>query len=528
VGEVVVEVGSGMNGKRRKLARVLADPAAGTIVVKHRDRLARFGVEHLEAALSAPGRRVVVVDDGEVDDDLVRDIPKCSPASALGCMGVVARATGRSRRSDARSVMSGRRPCRRLVGACRAMLVHQAFRFELDPNDRARSALARHAGAARYAFNWGLAVVQERLDARRVLTALAVRQGATAEEAGRGRPVWPGTSPGRCRRCGESGTKRSTRWPPWWAENSKEAYNTGLDSLARAVTGFFDSCSGARRGGRVGWPSRKRRHRAARSDGIRKLTTRLARTHAVVVVEDLKVAGMTATAKGSGRRRAKAGLNRAILDTAPGELHRQLAYKTTWYGSALVAAGRWYPSSKTCSRCKTVKPKLSLAEGTYRCGTCGLVIDRDCNAALNLASPVQATIQEPPVEAGTRRTSSRRTRRQRRGTWPRPGAPRRTAKTAPDTLRVRLPPPPSNRRLRETDVDGSRNGFQIAHPRRRAEGYEEHRALRATSNPADSQPLAESCFDWLRLTPAAHVRAIRTRLGVVGTGQEKVLRVRLV
>ncbi len=69
-----MEVGSGMNGKRRKLARVLADPAAGTIVVKHRDRLARFGVEHLEAALSAPGRRVVVVDDGGVDDDLVRDM----------------------------------------------------------------------------------------------------------------------------------------------------------------------------------------------------------------------------------------------------------------------------------------------------------------------------------------------------------------------------------------------------------------------------------------------------------------------
>ncbi|MGH8993871.1 MAG: IS607 family transposase [Acidimicrobiia bacterium] len=74
VDEVVTEVGSGMNGKRRRLARLLADPTATCLVVEHRDRLARFGVEHLEAALSAQGRRVVVVDDGEVDDDLVRDV----------------------------------------------------------------------------------------------------------------------------------------------------------------------------------------------------------------------------------------------------------------------------------------------------------------------------------------------------------------------------------------------------------------------------------------------------------------------
>jgi putative resolvase len=74
VAEVVVEVGSGMNGKRRRLARLLADRTATTVVVEHRDRLARFGVEHLKAALSAQGRRIVVVDAGEVDDDLIRDM----------------------------------------------------------------------------------------------------------------------------------------------------------------------------------------------------------------------------------------------------------------------------------------------------------------------------------------------------------------------------------------------------------------------------------------------------------------------
>ncbi len=74
IGQVVCEVGSGLNGKRPKLARVLSDPSATVIVVEHRDRLARFGVEHLQAALAAQARRIVVVDAGETDDDLVRDM----------------------------------------------------------------------------------------------------------------------------------------------------------------------------------------------------------------------------------------------------------------------------------------------------------------------------------------------------------------------------------------------------------------------------------------------------------------------
>lgn len=70
----VAEVGSGLNGSRGKLKRLLADPAVGTIVVEHRERLARFGVEYVEAALRAQGRRLVVIEEREVDDDLVRDI----------------------------------------------------------------------------------------------------------------------------------------------------------------------------------------------------------------------------------------------------------------------------------------------------------------------------------------------------------------------------------------------------------------------------------------------------------------------
>lgn len=74
VGEVVTEIGSGLNGKRRELHRVLADPDTAVIVVEHKDRLARFGVEHLQAALSATGRELVVLDPEETTDDLVRDM----------------------------------------------------------------------------------------------------------------------------------------------------------------------------------------------------------------------------------------------------------------------------------------------------------------------------------------------------------------------------------------------------------------------------------------------------------------------
>jgi putative resolvase len=71
---VEVEVGSGMNGSRARARRMLADPAASVVVVEHRDRLGRMNTELVEAALAAHGRRLVVVDDSEVTDDLVRDM----------------------------------------------------------------------------------------------------------------------------------------------------------------------------------------------------------------------------------------------------------------------------------------------------------------------------------------------------------------------------------------------------------------------------------------------------------------------
>lgn len=68
------EIASGMNGGRTKAKRLLSDPAVTTVVVEHKDRLGRMNVELVEAALAAHGRRLVVLDDGEVEDDLVRDM----------------------------------------------------------------------------------------------------------------------------------------------------------------------------------------------------------------------------------------------------------------------------------------------------------------------------------------------------------------------------------------------------------------------------------------------------------------------
>ncbi|MFJ8142448.1 IS607 family element RNA-guided endonuclease TnpB [Streptomyces sp. NPDC096013] len=120
-------------------------------------------------------------------------------------------------------------------------------------------------------------------------------------------------------------------------------------------------------------------HRVAnlREDALHKLTTAVAAEYGTVVVEDLNVAGML-----RNRR-----LARRIADAGFGEIRRQLDYKTRRrHATRLVVADRWYPSTKTCSGCGTVKAKLPLHVRTYHCDACHLVIDRDDNAALNLAA----------------------------------------------------------------------------------------------------------------------------------------------
>ena len=148
-----------------------------------------------------------------------------------------------------------------------------------------------------------------------------------------------------------------------------------------------------------------------RSTVLHALTKQLATRFAVVAVEDLNVAGMTRTARGTlekpGHRvKQKAGLNRAILDTSPGEVRRQLTYKTRWYGSTLAVLDRWWPSSKTCSACGWQNPRLTLADRTFHCTSCTLTIDRDLNAARNIAA--HAVPVGEPVAPGRGETQNAR------------------------------------------------------------------------------------------------------------------------
>jgi putative transposase len=113
-----------------------------------------------------------------------------------------------------------------------------------------------------------------------------------------------------------------------------------------------------------------------RADALHKATTALSDRYETVVVEDLNGTGMMANRR----------LARAVSDQGFGAARRMLGYKTARVGGTLLVADRWYPSSKKCSGCGSVKAKLTLAERVYQCNNCGLVMGRDVNAARNLLS----------------------------------------------------------------------------------------------------------------------------------------------
>jgi len=395
----------------------------------------------------------------------------------------------------------------------------QAYRFALDLTPAQDRAVLSHAGAARVAHNWALARVRAVMDQRAAERSYGVPDdqltAAVSWSLPALRKAWNAAKPAVA---------------PWWAQCSKEAFNTGLDGLARALKNWADSRTGKRAGRPVGFPRFKSRRRTTpsvrfttgtirvepdrmhvvlprlgrlklhesarklarrldagtarimsatvrrdggrwhvaftvevdradrtparpastvgvdvgithlavlstgelvanprhlndaehrlralgralsrktgpdrrtgqrpsnrwqrasarlsraharvanlRRDGLHKLTTRLAATYGTVVVEDLNVAGML-----RNRR-----LARHIADAGFAQIRQQLAYKTAWNGGRLLVADRWYPSSKTCSGCGAVKTKLALSEREYECEACGLVLDRDLNAARNLAA----------------------------------------------------------------------------------------------------------------------------------------------
>ncbi|MDD4933293.1 MAG: transposase [Methylacidiphilaceae bacterium] len=111
-----------------------------------------------------------------------------------------------------------------------------------------------------------------------------------------------------------------------------------------------------------------------RRDATHKATTMLVKTYRRIGIEDLNVRGMA-------RNRH---LARSIMDGGFSEFRRQLDYKARFYGATVVVADRWFPSSKTCSCCGSVKAELALSQRLFQCDDCGYEARRDLNAARNL------------------------------------------------------------------------------------------------------------------------------------------------
>jgi len=120
-----------------------------------------------------------------------------------------------------------------------------------------------------------------------------------------------------------------------------------------------------------------------RKNTLHKMTTTLAKTKRVVVIEDLNVSGMM-------KNRC---LSRSIADLGLFELRRQLSYKGGWYSCKIVPVDRFFPSSKTCSVCGEIKEDLTLADREWDCGGCGTHHDRDHNASVNLENVAASSVE---------------------------------------------------------------------------------------------------------------------------------------
>ena len=149
-----------------------------------------------------------------------------------------------------------------------------------------------------------------------------------------------------------------------------------------------------------------------RKDAAHKATTKIAKNHGLIVVEDLKVRNMTASAAGTveepGRNvRQKAGLNRSMLDVAPSQIRQMLEYKAAWYGSRLVAVSAAYTSQR-CSVCGHVHKDNRRTQAEFLCLKCGHAENADVNAAKNILSLGLKTGGLPGMACGSNRTTGRK------------------------------------------------------------------------------------------------------------------------
>jgi putative transposase len=128
-----------------------------------------------------------------------------------------------------------------------------------------------------------------------------------------------------------------------------------------------------------------------RQDILHKMTTQVARTYALVGLEDLNTKGML----------ANHCLAQAVSDASFFEVKRQLLYKAEWYGGSVQLVNRWFPSSKTCHVCGWVKEDLTLADRVWACEQCCTVHDRDWNAAVMVETEALRLITVVPVVASS-------------------------------------------------------------------------------------------------------------------------------
>jgi len=362
------------------------------------------------------------------------------------------------------------------------MKVAQAFRFELAPNVAQRIALAKHVGAARFAYNWGLSrYLQAIEEKRRIPSAMELhkqwnqwkRENApwwvevskcAPQEALRDleravrnwrrrlacRPrfkrkkqmadntarftgsirVFPRhvqlprigkvrskeqtekllvlLAKGKARILSATISREADRWfvsltceverpDPAFSDGEPVGVDLGLSSflvlsdgtrieapkplrkalrlLVRRSRRLSRKQRGSKNYAKVALTVARlhRRVRNLRRDFLHRVSTWLARTKPAVVVEDLDVRSL-----GRGR------FSRSVADVGLGTFRRMLEYKARWYGVRLLIAPRDFPSTRMCSRCGWVAPKMPLSRRMFRCPECGLVMDRDLNAALNL------------------------------------------------------------------------------------------------------------------------------------------------
>ncbi len=156
---------------------------------------------------------------------------------------------------------------------------------------------------------------------------------------------------------------------PKWYQKKQKQLKKAQKTLSRRIKG-----SNRYRGAKRKVASLHASVANQRKDALNKLTTMLINTYGVICIEDLNVQGMM----------KNHNLAKSIADASWYEFRRQLEYKAVFNGNTVHVVDRFYPSSKMCSSCGSVKAKLGLDERMYCCDHCGLVIDRDLNAAVNL------------------------------------------------------------------------------------------------------------------------------------------------